>query len=488
MKNQTLSVIHFRSRLQPSGRRPHRLSLYIICVAACVTLLPIMRAVSPPPDGGYPGNNTAEGDNALASLSSGTANTANGSGALASDTSGSSNTAVGFEALLRNTSGNNNTATGVDGLVNNTTGHENTANGVAALAGNTTGAFNTATGVSALSNNTSGSFNSANGFQALESNTNGASNTANGYQALQSNTTGSDNTANGLQALSQNTTGNFNTANGLAALFSNTTGSSNTANGDAALISNTTGSDNTASGVNALVSNTIGGNNTATGFVALANNTKGSNNVALGNFAGNKLTTGSNNIDVGANVPGVAGEANTIRIGKQGTQKATFIAGISGVAVTGSMVVVNSMGKLGVAASSARFKEAVKPMDKASEAILALKPVSFRYKEEIDPDGTPQFGLIAEQVEKVNRELVARDEEGKAYTVRYDAVNAMLLNEFLKAHRKAEAEERRVESLETTVAEQRKQIDSLTAAMEKVNARVESTVPTGSLMADNWQK
>jgi Chaperone of endosialidase len=157
-------------------------------------------------------------------------------------------------------------------------------------------------------------------------------------------------------------------------------------------------------------------NNTAHGFRALHHNTTGSFNITLGNLAGNNLTTGSNNIDIG-NV-GVAGESATIRIGTAGTQTATFVAGISGV-------VVNAIGNLGVIASSARFKEAIKPMDKASEAILALQPVTFRYKPELDPDGSPQFGLVAEQVEKVNPDLVARDENGQAYTVRYEAVNTM---------------------------------------------------------------
>ena len=129
---------------------------------------------------------------------------------------------------------------------------------------------------------------------------------------------------------------------------------------------------------------------------------------------------------------------NTIRIGTQATQSATFIAGIAGTQITGAAVLVNSTGQLGTASSSARFKEAIKPMDKASEAILALKPVTFRYKEELDPEGIPQFGLIAEEVEKVNPDLVVRDGNGEIYTVRYEAVNAMLLNEFLKEHRRVE--------------------------------------------------
>jgi hypothetical protein len=211
----------------------------------------------------------------------------------------------------------------------------------------------------------------------------------------------------------------------------------------------------------------------------------------LGAQAGHNLTTGSNNIDIGANVPGVAGEANKIRIGKQGTQNGTFIAGIFGVAVTGSQVVVNSTGKLGVAASSARFKEAIKPMDKASEAILALKPVTFRYKDGIDPDRTPQFGLVAEEVEKLNPDLITRDEEGRPYTVRYDAVNAMLLNEFLKEHRKIEAQERNTQEQQSTitvlkrvVAQQQKQIAALTTTLQKVSENIKLNKTTPQLVAD----
>src|SRR4029077_3389325 len=188
----------------------------------------------------------------------------------------------------------------------------------------------------------------------------------------------------------------------------------------------------------------------------------------------------SNNIDIGANVPGVAKEANTIRIGKQGTQKTTFVAGIFGTAVTGSTVVVNSAGKLGVATSSARFKEAIKPMDKASEAVLKLKPVTFHYREDIDPDKIPQFGLIAEDVEKVDADLAVRDEDGKVMTVRYEAVNAMLLNEFLKEHRKVEEQERRaaeqdrkMREEEVTIAQQQQEIKALTAGFKEQAARIQ---------------
>ena len=199
----------------------------------------------------------------------------------------------------------------------------------------------------------------------------------------------------------------------------------------------------------------------------------------MGFNAGQNLTTGSNNIDIGANVVGNASDANTIRIGKQGTQKSAFIAGIFGTAMTGSPVVINSNGKLGVSGtSSIRFKEVVKPMDKASEAILQLKPVTFRYKEEIDPEGIPQFGLVAEEVEKVNPALVTRDEEGKAYTVRYEAVNAMLLNEFLKEHRQ-------VQELKGTAAQQQKQIEALTATVQKVSDQVPLSKPARQLVANN---
>src|SRR4029077_7063894 len=170
------------------------------------------------------------------------------------------------------------------------------------------------------------------------------------------------------------------------------------------LFNNTAGSFNTASGENALRNDT-GSSNTAMGIQALNNNTSGSNNTALGALAGQNLTTGNNNIDIGSNVLGTAGESGKIRIGKQGTQNGTFIAGISGVGVSGSPVLVSTTGKLGIMTSSVRFTDDIKPMDNTSAAILTLKPVSFRYNEEIDPEGMPQFGLIAEEVEKVNPDL-----------------------------------------------------------------------------------
>jgi hypothetical protein len=260
--------------------------------------------------------------------------------------------------------------------------------------------------------------------------------------------------------------------------LNNTTGHSNTANGFQALAANTTAFQNTATGLQALFSNTTGHQNTAIGYIALLNNTIGNGNIALGHEAGENLTTGSNNIVIGAGVLGVAGESNTIRIGNSGTQVATFIAGISGKTASGGVAVyVNANGKLGTTVSSARFKEQIKPMDKASEAIHALKPVTFRYKEELDPEGIPQFGLVAEEVEKVNPDLVARDDKGEIYTVRYEAVNAMLLNEFLKEHRTVQEQKATIAQLkqdfESKLAEQQKQIDALTAGLQKVSAHLE---------------
>jgi trimeric autotransporter adhesin len=392
-----------------------KLSFFLIpVILAGLALPPMAQAVVPPPDGGYAAENTAEGTDALFSL-----------------TTGTDNTAIGFDALFSNTTGSENTATGSDALLSNTTGIRNVASG----------------------------------FAALESNTIGVRNTATGRAALANNTTGNDNTGDGHDALFSNTTGIHNTATGSFALLFSTTANDNTADGYAAMLFNTIGNRNAAVGYWALYNNTTGNDNTAIGYSALVNNTTGNNNIALGNFAGSNLTTGDNNIDIGNE--GVAGEANTIHIGTAGTHSAAYIAGISGVNIgRGQVVEVDASGHLGTRGSSRRFKDQIKPMDKASEAILALKPVTFHYKQEIDPDGTPQFGLVAEDVAKVNPDLVVRDAEGKIYTVRYDAVNAMLLNEFLKEHRQVQEQRKQIEKLTAQLKEQAEQI-------RKVNDKVE---------------
>jgi len=447
--------------------------LLLPLVLALFGLAPVPNAfgVVPAPDGGYPGGNTAEGDNALFSLTTGTGNTAVGSNALFHNTTGRNNTAEGDVALENNTTGIDNTAIGVLALTDNTIGNSNTAIGFFALSSNTTGNSNTATGVQALINNSTGSNNTANGFEALQNNSTGHENTANGVSTLFSNTTGSNNTANGFDALLSNTTGDDNTATGFQALESNTTGSLNTANGVNALFNNTTGGNNTANGVAALFSNTTGNNNTASGENALFRNTTGSSNIAVGVNAGSNLTIGSNNIDIGN--AGVAAEANTVRVGTQGNQRRVFIAGISGTAVTGSSVVINASGQLGIAASSERFKDEIKPMDKASEAILALQPVTFYYKEEIDPTRTSQFGLVAEDVEKVNPALVIRDEQGKPLGVRYDKVNAMLLNEFLKEHRRVEKQSREILEQRAMITELKKGMDTVVAQLKEQSAQIQ---------------
>jgi hypothetical protein len=424
--------------------------IYILIGIVCIALLPRAQAVVPAPDGGYPGGNTAEGQAALLSLTTGFYNTAVGVFSLLSLTDGSFCTGVGAGTLLVNTA-DSNTATGAGALFSNTTGTQNSANGAFALFSNTTGATNTATGAA-----------------ALLSNTEGIENTATGFQALFSNTEGIENTANGVFALFSNTEGGFNTALGVDALLRNTTGSGNTANGAEALNSNTEGFNNTANGFAALGNNTIGDHNTANGVSALALNTEGSNNTALGELAGIGVTTASNVICIGAGVDG----ANV--------SDSCFIGNIRDVQTANAdaiPVLIDSAGQLGTISSSRRFKKEIKPMDKASEAILALKPVTFHYKS--DTTETPQFGLIAEEVAGINPDLVVRDENGEIYTVRYDAVNAMLLNEFLKEHRKVQEQEATITQLKkdfrATVAQLATRLDEQAAQLQKVSKEAEAS-------------
>jgi hypothetical protein len=387
---------------------------FCFLVFSCLVFPQKTQAVSPTPDGGYPGGNTAEGTNALLGLTTGTYNTAVGFLSLASNTEGQFNTALGAGALLANVgdpssgAGVENTATGAGALLSNTTGESNTANGAFALFSNSTGAVNTATGADALLNNT---------------------------------------------------TGFANTANGGAALFSNSIGNNNTATGFSALSANITGDGNTAIGRSAL---TI---------------TTGSGNTALGANAGNALTAGNFNIDIGVDVIGVAGESNTIRIGANLDDtpgaSACHIGGIYNQLVdpaTASSMAIDATGKLGTALSSRRFKHDIKPMDKASEAILALKPVTFHYKS--DAKNTPCFGLIAEEVAGVNPDLVVRNEKGEIWTVRYDQINAMLLNEFLKEHKKAQEQQTTIGQLKSNAAKQEATISELKSDLQIVVARL----------------
>jgi hypothetical protein len=336
-------------------------------------------------------------------------------------------------------------------------------------------------------------------------------NTAEGEDALFSLTTGQDNTALGFQALYNGTAANGNTAVGSQALLGNTVGTRNVAVGAGTLDSLTSGEMNTAVGNVSLEQGVSVNFNTALGRHALGR-TQGDQNTGLGFFAGWNLSEdGTNNVYIGNAGPVPIGtESNTIRLGTQTAtivtvgnppferhrmpaHTATFIAGIFGnTSSDGTPVYINSDGKLGTNTSSKRFKEDIELMDKASEAILALKPVTFRYKHELDPKGIPQFGLVAEDVEKVNPDLVARDADGKPYTVRYEAVNAMLLNEFLKEHRTvqelksiATKQEANAAKQEATIARQQKQIEALTSGLQKVSAQLEASKPAPQTVLNN---
>jgi hypothetical protein len=318
----------------------------------------------------------------------------------------------------------------------------------------------TATGQDALLSLTTGTYNTAIGLYALKTNTTGGFNTGVGAGALLFNTA-DENTATGAAALLSNTTGTGNTAMGEAALFFNTTGDFNTGIGDGALSHNTTGASNVAVAVDALSSNTTGNNNTVIGDTALNSNTTGSNNTVIGFNSGFAVTTANNVVCIGAGVPG-ANQDN-----------GCFIGSIFGQTSSGGTAVfIDSNNKLGTVVSSKRFKEDIKPMDKMSEALFSLKPVSFHYKKEIDPAKISQLGLVAEDVDKVDPDLVVRDKEGKPYSVRYDQVNAMLLNEFLKEHRKVEALEEKIEEL--------------SAGLQKVSAQLEvSKAPPQMVVNDS---
>jgi hypothetical protein len=410
-------------RARPYAKRCRPL-LFALCVFGLVTEV---HAVSPPPDGGYPGGNTAEGQNALFSRTTGGFNTAVGLFSLRALTAGSNNTGLGAATLLVNIA-DNNTAAGTGALLSNTTGANNTATGAFALVGNNQGSRDNAFASLALASNTNGSFNNAFGTSALLSNTTGNANNAFGDEALRSNINGIDNTAIGDLAL-HNCNGNANTAAGAGALSNNASCTANT-----------------AVGAEALQNDTGFGYNTAVGTAALINNTTGDTNSALGNGAGSSVTTASNVICIGS--PGDNADGTTWIGGIYGT---TTVSG------TTLPVVVSDGGQLGAASSSKRFKREIRPMDRGSEAILALKPVMFHYRS--DKTNSLQFGLIAEEVAEVNPDLVVCDKEGEVYTVRYDAVNAMLLNEFLKEHRK-------VQQLE-------KQVKKLTAGLRNVSNQLE---------------
>jgi trimeric autotransporter adhesin len=409
----------FRSQSRDLSR------LLIALAVLYFAFLPKAQALSPPPDGGYPGGNTAEGQNALFNLTTGPYNTAVGLFSLMTITDAGYNTAIGAGTLLFNTAGEN-TATGAGALFSNTTGIDNTANGAFALFSNTIGERNNAVGDGALFANNA-NFNNAFGAFALEANTTGGANDAFGDEALQENTTGTNNTAIGYQALRSNGTGNGNVAVGARALFS------------------------------------------GTGVMT------GSDNTAIGNSAGENVDTGSGNVYIGASVEAVDPAENDH----------TYIRNINTTSVSGGnadfVTVDLTTGLLGHLSSSQRYKEDIHPMDNASQTLYRLKPVTYCYKKEIDRSQSLDYGLIAEDVAEIDSNLAVRARDGQIESVRYNAINAMLLNEFLKEHRK-------VQELDATVAQQQKDfqatIAQLAARLEeqasqilKVSAQLELSKP-----------
>jgi hypothetical protein len=415
--------------------------------------------------GVLPNANTADGIGVLVNLNNGVWNSGFGFQALNQDTNGSFNTGVGVRALFFDRSGSRNTAVGVYSLFNNSTGNFNTAVGSNALQSNNA-SFNTAVGWAALTKNAV-SFNTAVGWGALFSNTTGNTGTAVGYRALASNTTSGGNTAVGSEALAANTSGDEHCAFGFHALFSNTTSTENSAFGFRTLEGNTTGSQNTAVGEEALLGNTTGNHNTALGVSALGSSVSGDDNIAIGFSAGTGVTSANDVIAIGHAGANVSGTCFIDNIRGVTTQNANAVN-----------VVIDSAGQLGTVSSSRRYKDNIEPMDKASEALLALRPVTFNYKS--DKTNTPQFGLIAEDVAEVNPDLVVRDKNGEIYSVRYDAVNAMLLNEFLKEHKRVQkqgrelAEQKSINAdLRSALAQQQKAMKALVAQVQEQNAKIE---------------
>jgi trimeric autotransporter adhesin len=507
---------------------------------ACFTLSPPLKAADCPTfcDGAV-GGNTALGNNALDSVNVGAGginNTAVGFNALRADTSGQYNVAVGSFALASNTTGDFNMAIGTEALRDNNANF-NLAIGFRVGFMNTTGNHLTGIGAAALRNNTTGSDNTAIGATAMRENTTGEGNTAIGAGALASNLAGNDNTAVGLNALNANI-GGANVAVGENALAANTLGAVNTAVGSLSLNSNTTGTENTAVGRRALQLLNGGHENTAIGWGAGANYTgTETNNICIGDQTGgiagesNAIRIGTHSTSGGINVINNGAAANsitigtgnasdgitvletllgsTIRIGSALTapNAQTFVGGIFNAVPAGGShtVVVGPNGKLAdFTASSRRFKKDVAPIDKISEGILALKPVTFHFKN--DDTNYPQFGLIAEDVAEVNSDWITRDPQGEIYGVRYETIPVLLLNEFLKEHRKVQEQEATIALLkstdakqeaiikqlkstdatqEATIAKQQKQIEALTAGLQKVSAQLELNKPAPQTVLNN---
>ncbi|TMP92913.1 MAG: hypothetical protein E6L08_07120 [Verrucomicrobia bacterium] len=451
------------------SRNPAIGGFLLLLPLVCFGLAPMAKAVGPDTDGAIAGSNNGEGI-----------------GVLVSRTSGIWNTGTGFEALNHLTAGQQNTATGLRALNNDINGGYNTATGVLSLFSNTSGFFNSATGAYSLANNTTGLRNTALGYAALYRNAGGEDNTAVGFAALYHNSVfASSNCAFGKSALFNNLKAETNNAFGVEALYNNLTGEPNNAFGTGALFANTEGSSNNAFGHDALRNNVDGEWNNAFGFEALKTNVSGSFNTAIGDSAGFDIT-GDGNVCIGEGVLGQTGVNDSTYIRNINTTAQPIVAGVDGVTVD------LTTGRLGHGVSSRRYKEQIKPMDKASEMLFALKPVTYRYKKEIDPKQTLDFGLIAEEVAKVSPELAIRDAKGQVANVRYNAINAMLLNEFLKEHQQVVEQQATIAELKSTVAQQQKGMDVLTAQLneqatqiQKVSAQIEMSRPVPKVVLNN---
>jgi len=450
------------------SRNPAIGGFLILLPLVCFGLAPMAQAVGPDTDGAIAGSNNGEGI-----------------GVLVSRSTGIWNSGTGFQALNHLTAGNQNTATGLRALFSDTNGGYNTATGVYSLYTNASGFFNVATGAYSLANNTTGIHNTAHGYAALYRNADGTDNTAAGFAALYHNTTAAFNCAFGEFALFNNLKAWTNNAFGVEALYNNLTGETNNAFGTGALFANTEGESNNAFGHLALENNTTGVWNNAFGYQALDSNVSGTGNTAIGDSAGLDIT-GDGNVCIGEGVSGETGVSDSTYIRNVNTTAQPIVGGVDGVTVD------LTTGKLGHGVSSRRYKEQIKPMDKASELLFSLKPVTYRYKKEIDPKQTLDFGLIAEEVAKVSPDLAVRDEKGQVSNVRYNAISAMLLNEFLKEHQQVVEQQATIAELKSTVAQQQKGMDVLTAQLkeqatqiQKVSAQIEVSRPVPKVVLNN---
>ena len=433
------------------SRNPAIGGFLLLLPLVCFGLAPMAKAAGPDTDGQILGSNNGEGI-----------------GVLVSRTTGIWNSGAGYQALNHLTAGNQNTATGLRALNNDTNGGYNTGTGVYSLFSNTSGFFNVATGAYSMGNNTIGLRNTAHGYAALYHNTTAAFNCAFGEFALFNNLKAWTNNAFGVEALYNNLTGETNNAFGTGALFANTEGESNNAFGHLALESNTTGVWNNAFG-----------------FQALDSNVSGTGNTAIGDSAGLDIT-GDGNVCIGEGV-----------LGETGVNDSTYVRNVGATAQAPGGTVFNvtvdsSTGKLGFDPSSRRYKDDIKAMDKASEALFALKPVTFRYKKQVDPKQRLDYGLIAEDVAKVNPDLAIRNAKGEIESVHYKAINAMMLNEFLKEHQKVVEQQATIAELKSTVAQQQKGMDVLTAQLkeqatqiQKVSAQIEVSRPVPKVVLNN---